>query len=215
MSERVLDALVVAAEMTGANLSGPTLKGMVIDLSEYPEDMVLRALTRCRRELKHRLTLADVIERLGGADGRPSADEAWAKALLGYDENATVVMNDEIAKAMEIARPIMDERDRVGARMAFKNAYERIVLEARERKTPVRWYPSLGLDKQGRENAIREAVERGQLPSSNLKLLPPPETGFSTAIAGLLTHKKEKQTPEERESIRKRLLDLRNTIGQK
>lgn len=211
MSMRILQELAVAAEMTDTQLSKAAMRGFEIELEVYPEEQVIRALARCRRELKRRLTLADILERLEGTDGRPSANEAWATALQGFDEAATVILNDDIAAAMEAARPIIAERDKVGARMAFIGAYERIVQDARERKKPVHWWASMGTDQHAREAAVRQGIERGLLSPSQVKLLPPPvNQEFHTAIAGMLTHKPD---DEQREKIRQRLLDLRNAIG--
>ena len=176
MSTRILEAIAVAAEMTGTELSKAALRGMEIELDAYPEADVLAALARCRRELKHRLTLADIIERLTLNDGRPTADEAWAKALSGMDEAATVVLNDEISEAMAAARPIFHAGDQVGARMAFRAAYERIVQANRQAKVPVRWWPSLGSDLHKREAVVQDAIRQGLLSGETAHLvLPPPD----------------------------------------
>lgn len=218
MSAKVIDGLVVAAEMTGTSLSDPAIRGMAMELSVYPESVVLHALARCRRELKYRLTLADIIERISESDGRPSSDEAWGIAVKGFDEDATIVTNDEIEKASEAARAIYFERDRVGARMAFKTAYERIVADSRAMNVPVRWFASLGYDVRGRESVISEGVERGLLPSTALDLLPAPSDGNGTklisSVAGLLSgpsHEGVKPSDE----IRKKLADLRAELSSK
>ena len=176
MSIKIIEAIAVAAEMTGTELSKGALRGMELELEAYPEADVLAALGRCRRELKHRLTLADIIERMEKRDGRPTADEAWAKALAGMDEDATVIMNDEISDAMASARPIFHAGDEVGARMAFRAAYERIVQANREAKVPVRWWASLGHDPHKREAAVQDAIRQGLLANETARLvLPPPE----------------------------------------
>ena len=175
MSVRILEAIAVAAEMTGTELSKAALRGMELELEAYPEADALAALARCRRELKHRLTLADILERIEKRDGRPSADEAWAKALAGMNEAATVVLNDEISQAMTAARTIFQAGDEVGARMAFRAAYERIVQANREAKKPVRWWASLGHDQQQREAAVQDGIRQGLLANETARLvLPPP-----------------------------------------
>ena len=78
MKPSILKAIAVTAELTGTELSEAALRVMAGDLDTYPEAAVLRALDRCRRELKTRLTLAAALERIEGQDGRPGADEAWA-----------------------------------------------------------------------------------------------------------------------------------------
>lgn len=172
---KILEGLAVVAEVTGAELSKPALQVMERELSAYHEQAVLRALQRCMRELKHRMTLADVVERLQEGDGRPSADEAWAMALAGMDENATVTLNEDIAEAMQIAHPIYEDGDKVGARMAFRAAYERIVEKARGEGKTVKWWASIGHDAQMREAGLRDGIERGLLPSDTASaLLPAP-----------------------------------------
>lgn len=176
MSIKVIEAIAVAAEMTGTELSKAALRGMEMDLDDYPEADVLAALARCRRELKHRLTLADIIERIDKRDGRLGADEAWSKALLGLDEDSTVVLNDEISEAMAAARTIYQAGDEVGARMAFRSAYERLVQSNREKKVPVRWWVSLGCDQSRREQAVQDGIRQGLLASETARLvLPPPD----------------------------------------
>lgn len=106
-------------------------------------------------------------------DGRPTADEAWSIAVQLEDERATVVSNDEIAQAWAVAREVMP--DRVGARMAFRSAYERFVGESRAANKPVKWFPSLGMDVQGREGPLLEAVRKGLLIENHVRpLLPSP-----------------------------------------
>ncbi|MDR0250682.1 MAG: hypothetical protein LBI35_05160 [Burkholderiales bacterium] len=129
------------------------------------------------------------LSKFREADGRPTVEEAWAIAIAGQDEMATVVMSDDIAAALGICRPILDAGDEVGARMAFKEAYTRLVREARAGQKPVNWFPSLGHDPQGREQALLEAYRlnrlskaqvAGLLPSVPsryaMKALPPPKS---------------------------------------
>lgn len=216
MSTRVLQELIIAAEMTGAELSKAALRAFELELEAYPEDHVIRAIARCRRELKFRITLADIIERLAGADGRPPADEAWGYALKAFDEDASVLLNKEIAKALEAAKPMLEERDKVGARMAFKSAYERLVDEAREKGEPVHWWASLGQCPHGREVAVRDGVEKGLLPSNAPDLLLPPPGGpgpMAEVVAGLLAGPGRAAPPSN--EMRKKLLALRDELAAK
>lgn len=121
---------------------------------------------------------ADVIAQIEGtaaSDGRPGPEEAWAIALRARDEADTVIWTQEIAEALGIARPILDLRDEVGARMAFKEAYTRLVEEARRQRMPVNWQVSLGYDPKRRDEAVRAAVEAGRLPMTALPAPAGPE----------------------------------------
>lgn len=186
MSSRIAKALAVTAELTGTDLTPAAARVMVQDLTEWPEEQVLAALRRCRRELKGRLTLAAILERID--DGRPSPDEAWA--MVPRDEAASVVWSDEMAEAWGVARPLIDAGDLVAARVAFIEAYRKAVQAARDAGRPVRWRPSLGTDPRGREAAVREAVERGRLSAERARaILPPPveseRMGQMTPVAQL------------------------------
>lgn len=174
MSAELLKAIAVTAELTSTELSATALKVLAADLAPYPEPAVMRALDRCRKELTGRLTPAAIFERLD--DGRPTADEAWAIAMLATDEAETVVWTSEIAQAWEIAQPIFEGRDKVGARMAFRDAYDRLCRAGRETKTPATWSVSIGWDAGRREAALTAAVVAGHLPAPEaLKLLPGPQ----------------------------------------
>lgn len=160
VDSEILKAVAVTAELTGTEITELAAKVFAADLAEYPKAAVMAALTRCRRELKGRLTLSDVLTRIAETDGRPSADEAWA--LCPFDESATVVWTDEMAHAWGIALPMLDS-DKTAARMAFRSAYGKAVDEARQAGARPQWRASLGHDKAGREAPIRQAVELGRL----------------------------------------------------
>lgn len=171
IDSEILKAVAVTAELTGTEITEMAAKVFAMDLAEYPKAAVMTALTRCRRELRSRLTLADVLLRITEQDGRPSADEAWA--LCPMSEDATAVITDEISAALAVAQPLIDAGDKIAARMAFKSAYERQVDEARQQNRPVKWWASLGHDKAGREPVIRQAVQQGRLSRDQaLKHLP-------------------------------------------
>lgn len=174
IDSEILKAVAVTAELTGTEITEMAAKVFAMDLAEYPKAAVMTALTRCRRELKGRLTLADVLNRVAEMDGRPSADEAWAMMPMG--EAVTVVWTDEMAAAWGVALPMI-EIDKVAARMAFKGAYDRAVAEARQVGVVPKWRASLGHDKSGRDAVVMRAVELGRLSVSQvMKLLPNLET---------------------------------------
>lgn len=122
-------------------------------------------------------TPAAILELLGhgNGDNRPTADEAWAVALSARDEADTVVWTAETAQAFAAARRVLDMGDEVGARMAFKGAYDRLVTTARrESRAPV-FQVSLGWDQERRATTLESAVNAGLLPApAAAALLPPP-----------------------------------------
>lgn len=168
-SETLIQAIAVAAELTGTELSPMAAKVMAMDLSRYPENQVLGALTRCRRELKGRMSPSDVIGRLD--DGRPGVEEAWA--LVPKDEAQTAVWTEEMARAMSAASGLLDEGDAIAARMAFKETYQRLCQDARDRGIPVRWTATLGWDEGGRESVLAQAHEAGKLTDAQVRIYLP------------------------------------------
>lgn len=168
-TKALLQAIAVCAELTRTQLSEAAARVLAEDLARYPEPQVLHALSRCRRELRSGLTLADILARLD--DGRPGPEEAWA--MIPRDEATSVVWTSEMAQAWGAAAPLLAEGDGVAARMTFLERYRSLVQLARDRGEPPRWEPSLGHDPHGRESVLIEAAEKGRLAAEHVtRLLP-------------------------------------------
>lgn len=207
--ETLSKAIHATAEILGHEIKPSAALVMLDDLNAYQLESVLGALKRCRQELTGRLTLAAIIDRLSSADGRPTANEAWALALRSMDEAETVVLNDEISAALNFARDIFLSGDEIGARMAFRDSYERIVKEARESGSPVKWWPSLGHDVSRRTAAIERAVIAGLLPASQLDALPAPASGGISALIECASQGVNKEVAQQR------IDSIRDLFGQK
>ena len=179
------DLLDAAYDLIGAGankiISGSAKRLFFAALAEYPIEAVRKALSaHCRDKVRGRFTPkpADIIEQIEGAvsDGRPSVEEAWAIALTSRDESDTVVWTNEIAEAFVICQPVLSLRDEVGARMAFKDAYSRIVAQAKSQRIAPKWTASLGWDMRKREASLTRASNVGLLPAPTVAaLLPAPE----------------------------------------
>lgn len=106
-------------------------------------------------------------------DGRPDENEAWAIALSSRDERESVLWTAEIQEAFSLCRTVLDTGDEVGARMAFKDAYARLVQAARINNQPARWNVSEGWDTERRGLVVARAVQAGLLaaPPSHLTLV--------------------------------------------
>lgn len=159
----IAKALAVTAEITGTTFSSrEVIQVMVDDLAEYETSAVLNALNRCRRELTGRLTLAAVIERI--ETGLPSADEAWGLIVEGLKNEALTVVVPAIAQqaAGNGAATLFANGDKTGARMAFREAYNRLAAET-DLSGGVQWAVSRGYDANHAEAAILEAVRKGRL----------------------------------------------------
>lgn len=172
--KELLMMLASTAEVVGDTIKPGVALTMADDLDVYPLVDLANALVQCRRELKGRLTLAAIIERID--DGHMNPNEAWAVAILAADEAATVVWTPEIEQAWNTARPLVEAGDKIAARMTFIEAYGRRLKEAKAARSHAVYHPSLGFDASGRDAALREAVERGRLPAPSVQqyLLPAP-----------------------------------------
>lgn len=205
MNEDLVNLVAVTAELCGTQMSKPAAKLLAEELAEYDPSEVQKALQKCRRELKGRLTMQEVISRID--DGRPGAEEAWA--MLVWDEELTCVLTDEMNLAQGIARQVYYS-DKVAARMAFKEAYTRLVAEARNGKVPVSWWPSLGWDADSRTDVINRAIDEGKLIAARVQHLIPAGTGRSGipdagfARIGAVMAAIEAPFDEEKEAIRER-----------
>lgn len=104
-------------------------------------------------------------------DGRPEENEAWALSIASQDERETVVWTVEMSQAFAIALPMLNGGDEIGARMAFKDAYSRLVAAARAANRPAEWSVSEGWDGELRQIAVSKAAAVGLLPAPPAHLM--------------------------------------------
>lgn len=144
-------------------------------LQSYGIDAVSAAFSEYAMRGKYTPKPADILAILDRMlpDGRPGADEAWA--MIPMDEYTSAVMTQEMADALHVAQPLLDAGDKIAARMAFKEAYSRIVDTNKRNGVKPSWFPSLGQDKEGREAVLAEAVRLGRLNADHAIGLLPPE----------------------------------------
>lgn len=185
-SEQLVQAIAVTAELCGRTFSPEAARVFVADLDGFDERAVAAALKRCRREVRGVLTVQDVVSRID--DGRPGPEQAWA--MLPKTERDSCVWTDEMREAFGAALPLLEQGDRVAARMAFKEVYAGLVNAARDARKAPNWAPTLGFDVRGREQALSEAVSRGQLSlevaRGYMPALNAPETKADPRIAHML-----------------------------
>lgn len=143
-------------------------------------------------------------------DGRPGADEAWA--MIPKDEQSSAVMTEEMAEALGIARPLLDEGDKIAARMAFKEAYARIVGANKTAGIKPKWFPSLGADKAGRDLVIAEAVRLGRLGAAHAIGLTAPDNVQSMLENAGENNLALEYRPEDTAKARENLARLREML---
>lgn len=220
--ERLLLSLFATAEVMGQQLTQAAALLMVDDLREYTESVLTAALRSCRIE-GGRLTVATILKHAQSADGRPGKDEAWAIAMTTNDEFETVVLTDEIQLALAAAKPILDGGDKIGARMAFIDAYQRFVSQAREDAKPVNWHVSVGFDANRRIQAVTKAMELKRIPCEHAQkyladLSVEPVTEDGRAVAALLTGEVARPSPKLREklaAVKESMLAMRRASAEK
>lgn len=175
----ILQALSVAFAMTGQSMPDAALAEMASDLAAWPSPDVLAALKRCRTELKS-IRYSDILERL--PNGHPGAEEAWACVSRGLRHEAlTVVWTDPMREAYGVAAALAD--DPVAARVAFREAYQRLVSEARARGVLPVWSVSRGTDKADQELQITEAVKAGRISGEYARKMLPSGVEHAAALA--------------------------------
>ena len=180
----LLEALAVLAELTGTEWSKPTARVIASELALYPEAAVLVAIRRCQCEVRGRVTLADLLDRLPGM--HPGVEEAWGMiAKVMGNEAISLCWTDEMREAYGAAAALND--DRVAARMAFKEVYTKLVSEARALRQMPHWSVSLGYDKALREECVRDAARRNLISAAQAtKMLahdPPTESAKQLLLA--------------------------------
>lgn len=181
-SAQLIEAVMVTAELCGRVFSEAAGRVFVADIERYPEQQVLGALARCRREVRGALTLNDVVSRLD--DGRPGVEEAWA--MIPKTEDDSAVWTTEASQAFGVAIGLLDAGDAIAARMAFKETYTRMVQQARDAGQPVEWHVTLGHDPRGRDGVLAVAVQQGRLTLDRARMYAPELPAPSSEVLGLI-----------------------------
>jgi hypothetical protein len=149
-------------------------KAWIAALAPYPLHIIEAAMrSYCEENGEFAPVPASIATRCKLMDGRPGAEEAWAIALTSRDQNDTVVWTTEIAEAFSLCEPVLELGDEVGARMAFKEAYQRLTTAARAAAVSTIWIASLGWDSTRRPAVLSKASNAGLLPVPTVTALLP------------------------------------------
>lgn len=175
----------------GKTLSIGAMQLVIDALKEYPLTHLLGAIKKHLKSARFAPVPADIIEIIATHTGAKhiGAEEAWGLALESFDEFSTVVWTPEIAEARGIAADIYHSGDKIGARMAFKEAYNRIIATTSKRP---KWLINAGFDPEHRAVAIQQAIAVGRLPNgSGSEYLLGVDAPTAT-VAGLISHAQAK-----------------------
>ncbi|MGZ8184411.1 MAG: hypothetical protein ACXWT1_20905 [Methylobacter sp.] len=189
--------------MAGGKVLSQRAMTVVFDaLEDYTLDMVFQAIKIHAKNSKFAPTPNDIVEIITCRTGQKhiGADEAWSLVLDSFDENSTVVVTREILEARGLVMDIYQTGDVTGARMAFRDAYNRIVSTASNPS----WYVSLGPGAERLSGnakqfaAVQKAILLGRLPAgaADKYCIQAP----ATTVAGLIesaTEKASKSSDQE------------------
>jgi hypothetical protein len=157
-------------------------------LRGFPDGTVLNSVTRHLKTSHFKPQLADIVK---GCEAQTSgswlgADEAWA--LMPKSEYDSAILTDEIAQAIAAATPLLEQGDKIAARMAFKDAYTRLVEQARIEGRQPRYFPSFGTDPHARVVMLARAVQTGQVSADKAIGWQPEHATDIVRMAGITSH---------------------------
>ena len=154
-------ALLLSARITNYEIADEEMAYMLSKLKgRMSGEQIIVALDDLTEKGK-KPTLAAILEYEKG--GYDSPEIAYSKAVAVLtDETQTCLMNDCIAMAWEVARPLYEEGMKYDASKAFEATYKQKVIDAKAMgESKPRWWLSMGTDKSQREEFIRESVAQG------------------------------------------------------
>lgn len=150
--------------MAGGKIFSQRAMTTIFDLlKDYPLEAVSQAVKIHMKKGKFAPVPSDITEIIIEHTGQKhiGADEAWGLALDSFDENSTVVITKEISEARGAILDIYNAGDIIGARMGFRDAYNRIVSTA----SSPSWFVSEGFDNARKIDAVQKAIGLGRLPA--------------------------------------------------
>ena len=211
------DKLTAVFEVYGKDAPSKNVKTMWWgSLANFDLPVVISALGLHVNRCEYFPKPADILKIISSMDGRPDAEEAWALSLKGLDEGDTVMWTQEMAASWAISQQIMASGDSIGARMAFRQHYERLLQNSRESGVRVKWELSLGHDASRRNEAITQAVNRGLISQDKANhFLVAEITSEGRELAGMLGYSGDKviDHPAKNEMQKKQIEALRKSLA--
>ena len=153
----------------GCEITGERLESYAEHLADIPKEKLQQAFWQAGRDLKFFPKIAELRELAGmlpglPADGRPGPEEAWARMPKGERmEDDSIVWCEEERAAYDACRSLLVNGDLIGARMAFKERYEKELAEARSQRKPIQWVMSGGYDVEHRLTTLVMAVQEKRM----------------------------------------------------
>lgn len=161
--KRFLEVMNGCAAIFRTEVAKPQIQIYWEILKDFSIEDVEAAISKHMRAAKFFPVPAEIIDRIPAAKANRhiGADEAWGLVLESFDEFSTVVLTQEISEARGLVLDIYESSDVTGARMAFREAYNRIIASAGKPQ----WFVSEGFDSARKADAVAKAVQLGRLPA--------------------------------------------------
>lgn len=160
----------------------------VAALTPFEDEVVVKAVQDFISTSRFKPHVADIVDRCNSQlDGQwLGADEAWSR--VAKSERESCIHTQESAEAWSIAEPVFNDRDINGARMAFRDCYNRLVSKAKlEGRKPI-YFPSLGVDTNGRISCLVGAIQAQQMALQNAMDLMPEHAVQIIQMSGVKNH---------------------------
>jgi hypothetical protein len=178
-------------------------------LRHFPTGSVMASTRNYIRTNRFKPQMADIVAGCASQlDGNwLGADEAWA--LMPKSEIDSAMLTDEMAQAMAAASPLLEMGDKVAARMAFRDTYNRLIDRAKlEGRCPT-YFPSFGTDEAGKVAMLANAVNAKQISLDRATLALPEHASSVVRMVGVKSHPLlAGPTPEGKERLKSLLLTL-------
>ena len=211
---RFSEIMTTCGSIYGKTVDTAILKIFWSMMQTYPLAEVDNAFHRFMTRGKFFPRPAEILELMPSANANKHIpeNEAWAMCLKLTSELDSVVITTQMRDAWHIASKVLAFGDKVGARMAFKDAYERLTTTDGQ----IVWELMRGDDKAQLALVAAEAIKQGKLSPAYAKhALPPVDTSNDTNLLEGLTvraieHQAERSSPEEVRKRTKAMLAMLN-----
>jgi len=160
--ESFYDILNSALQIRGRTLTNGSFELWFELLEEYPLTSVVSAIKTAMKDTRFDLVPANVIGLLPCPLGHVTRELAWGLCpKTPFDGN---YVTDEIMQARATCTDAIEGGDKM-ARMAFLEAYDQILANARVQNKPAHWWytsPDGGTSKQRQELKLQKTLEAAQ-----------------------------------------------------
>ena len=161
---KFVEILTTCSSIYRQEIETPAIKVFWSLLSGYEINEVEAAFYKYMSEGRFMPTPAEIIARISSTKKHVDKNEAWAICSRLATEEDTAIITAQMRDAWAISYPIYEAGDKVGARMAFIETYERLVAFNPE----IHWEVQGGSNKSLKQHRVEEAVRIGRLSEDHL-----------------------------------------------